>query len=365
MKALEDSTLQVILDSDEILWESIREKIKIWYDFHKRNLPWRNTQDPYRIWISEVILQQTRVAQGLDYYRRFVDRFPDVSALAAASEEEVLRLWQGLGYYSRARNLHQAAQMVMNEFDGHFPDDYQKILLLKGIGTYTAAAIASFAFNEAYPVLDGNVMRVLSRLFAVDLPIDSNEGKKALTAIAEKLLDRSAPAQHNQAMMEIGALQCVPTHPDCPSCPLSACCSAYALHKVEDYPVKSHVTKVRDRYIVYYYIRCKETIWLHHREAKDIWHGLYDFPFVELDHEPDDAEIVRALKTILADDVDVVLHDHPVRKVHKLSHQTLHVAFLSVEIENPVPALDAYKRVSVTDWDRFPKPRLIQNYLQR
>ena len=197
-----------------------------WYEQNRRDLPWRNTQDPYLIWVSEIILQQTRVAQGLDYFVRFTNRFPDVAALASASEEEVLKYWQGLGYYSRARNMHAAARMVMEQHGGIFPSDYASVRALKGIGDYTAAAIVSFAWNQPYPVVDGNVYRVLSRWYALDTPIDSTSGKKLFAQLAEEQLNRKAPGLHNQAMMELGAIQCVPQHPDCGVCPFQEHCLA-------------------------------------------------------------------------------------------------------------------------------------------
>ena len=220
------------------------EKIVAWYAGNKRELPWRDTEDPYVIWISEIILQQTRVAQGYDYFQRFIRRFPDVRALAEADEDEVMRYWQGLGYYSRARNLHEAAKGM----NGVFPTAYEGVRALKGVGEYTAAAICSFAYGMPYAVVDGNVYRLLSRYFGIDTPIDSAEGKKLFAALAEEMLDKSRPAIYNQAVMDFGAMQCTPRSPGCLSCPLAEGCSAWREGRVEQLPVKRHKTKTSDRY---------------------------------------------------------------------------------------------------------------------
>ena len=224
--------------------ETFAGKLIGWYGVNKRDLPWRGTKDPYRIWISEIILQQTRVAQGYDYFMRFIRRFPDVRSLAEADEDEVMRYWQGLGYYSRARNLHEAARSMK----GVFPDTYAGVRALKGVGDYTAAAICSIAYDMPYAVVDGNVYRVLARYFDMDVPIDSTEGKKAFAALAQELMDKQHAGTYNQAIMDFGALQCVPQAPDCPSCPLADTCQAYARGRVAVLPVKQHKPKVSDRY---------------------------------------------------------------------------------------------------------------------
>lgn len=225
-----------------------------WYEENKRDLPWRRTSDPYLIWISEIILQQTRVVQGLEYFNRFTERFPNVAALAMADEDEVMKYWQGLGYYSRARNLHAAARQIMNDFDGVFPRTREEVLSLRGIGDYTVAAICSFAYRLPYATVDGNVFRVLARLFDIDLSIDGGEGKKYFTALAQSLLDERRPDLFNQAMMEFGALQCVPKSPDCECCPLNGKCLGLAARRVERLPVKSGKTVVKPRYFNYLYI---------------------------------------------------------------------------------------------------------------
>lgn len=260
-----------------------------WYATNKRNLPWRNITDPYKIWVSEIILQQTRVAQGYDYYLRFIKAFPTVSHLAHASEDDVLRLWQGLGYYSRARNLHTAARQV--EEAGRFPDTYDEVRKLKGVGDYTAAAICSFAFKLPCAVVDGNVYRVLSRYFGIEDPIDTTAGKKSFAAMAQELLPADKSADYNQGLMDFGAMQCVPASPDCGICPLSASCVALSRHRVDDFPVKLRRTKVKERYFVYVRVETPEGVWLQRRKSGDIWQGLYEYPLLEFDHAPEFEEV--------------------------------------------------------------------------
>lgn len=240
-----------------------------WYQKNKRDLPWRNTKDPYCIWISEIILQQTRVVQGYDYYQRFIQRFPDVATLASADQGEVLKYWQGLGYYSRARNLHEAAKDILSRFGGVFPQDYGSVLSLKGIGEYTAAAIVSFVWNQPYPVIDGNVFRVLSRLFALDTPVDTGPGKKQIAELAQTLMDPMYAGIHNQAIMEFGALQCIPQNPDCENCPFVNRCLGYASGDILQFPVKSNKIKTRNRYFNYFFITNEGDTYLHRRTGKD------------------------------------------------------------------------------------------------
>lgn len=258
------------------------DEILQWYEKNRRFLPWRGTKDPYRIWISEIILQQTRVAQGYDYFVRFIERFPDVQALAAASEDEVLRCWQGLGYYSRARNLHCAARQIVAS--GGFPMDYEGIRNLKGVGDYTAAAIASFAFGLPHAVVDGNVYRVLSRYFGVDEAIDTGRGRKCFAELAQALLpDRERVADYNQGLMDFGALQCVPKSPRCMDCPLNESCMAFREGRVKDLPVKVNALIVSKRYLHYFWVQVGEEMVLFRREGKDIWKGLYEPMLVETD----------------------------------------------------------------------------------
>lgn len=338
-----------------------------WYKTEKRALPWRESSDPYIIWISEIILQQTRVAQGMDYFYRFTRRFPDVASLAEAEEDEVLKYWQGLGYYSRARNLHAAAKTIMDKFGGVFPKDYKDILSLKGIGEYTAAAIVSFVWNRPYPVVDGNVFRVLSRLYAIDTPIDTTGGKKAFTQLAGIIMNPDKAGMHNQAIMEFGALQCVPQNPDCEACPLKERCAAYASGSVQCYPVKQNKTKTRPRYFHYLYIIYNGKTWLSRRGKKDIWEGLYEFPLIETAQPADFAGLQQTedFRRLFdgAGRLNVSV-DIPEIK-HVLSHQILHAAFYRVEIENVNEALRSYLAVPLEDIERYAVPRLIHIYLEK
>lgn len=338
-----------------------------WYQNNKRDLPWRETTDPYIIWISEIILQQTRVAQGYDYFLRFTKRFPTIDSLAAAEEDEVLKYWQGLGYYSRARNLHATAKTIQQKYNGIFPSDHKEVLALKGIGEYTAAAIVSFAWNQSYPVVDGNVFRVLSRLFALDTPIDSTQGKKEFTALAQSLLNPQQPGLHNQAIMELGALQCLPQNPDCSVCPLVDHCLAYALHTVSDYPVKQNKTKTRDRYFHYFHIIYNGRTWLHRRSNKDIWKGLYEFPLIETKQAMDFSELQKSeafhqlFQSIDQLNITVALPNVK----HVLSHQVLYTTFYRVEIEQTNAALDHYINIACEEIGNYAVPRLVHIYLEK
>lgn len=338
-----------------------------WYKENKRLLPWRESSDPYIIWISEIILQQTRVAQGLDYFYRFTERFPDVVSLASAEEDEVLRYWQGLGYYSRARNLHAAAKSVMEKYNGVFPREYKDILSLKGIGEYTAAAIVSFVWNKPYPVVDGNVYRVLSRLYAVDTPIDTTKGKKQFLELAEVVMNPEHAGLHNQAIMELGALQCVPLNPDCGICPLKERCLAYAMGNVQSFPVKQNKTKTRIRYFHYLYIINNRQTWLFRRGKKDIWEGLYEFPLIETEEPADFAGLqqTEAFQRLFAGagNLDVTVAMTNVK--HVLSHQTLYATFYRVGIEKVGEGLNSYLPVPIEEIDRYAVPRLIQIYLEK
>lgn len=304
-------------------------KIEQWYLQHKRNLPWRETTDPYYIWLSEIILQQTRVEQGRAYYERFVRTFPTVQALASASEESVLLLWQGLGYYSRARNLHKAAKQIADL--GRFPSDFKSILSLPGVGPYTAAAIASFAFGQPYAVLDGNVFRVLSRYFAIDTPIDSTEGKKEFTALAGELLDKKSPALYNQAIMDFGAMVCKPSGAVCEVCPLQDTCMSYARHCMQLLPVKGKKAAPRTRYFSYVCVNTADgEVLVCRRTEKDIWKGLFQFPLVET---PQELPLASLQRLFPAGEWTVLRQGF----VHQLTHQRLLVNFYSLRL----PALDS------------------------
>ncbi len=249
-----------------------------WFSQHQRDLPWRHTQDAYAIWLSEIILQQTRIVQGEGYWRRMIERFPTVDALAQASEDEVLRMWQGLGYYSRARNLHFAAKQIVAL--GRFPDTFEEIRQLKGVGDYTAAAIASFAFHQPVAAVDGNVYRILARYFGIDIPINTGKGKKCFQQIADELLPHDAPDTFNQAMMDFGATQCTPASPDCALCPLAEGCHALRHHCIDALPVKKKTIKIKERRLIYLYIRCNGFTAIHRRPHGDIWEGLWEPPLI-------------------------------------------------------------------------------------
>ncbi|MDR2620982.1 MAG: A/G-specific adenine glycosylase [Dysgonamonadaceae bacterium] len=344
----------------------VREKILDWYEIHKRILPWRGITDPYKIWISEVILQQTRVAQGLEYYKRFIERFPDVHALAVADEQEVLKYWQGLGYYSRARNLHAAARSIETRFGGKFPQNYQLILSLQGIGEYTAAAVASFAFNLPYPVVDGNVFRFLSRLFVIEEPIDTSKGKKLFTELAGQLMDKHQAGLFNQAIMEFGALQCVPVSPDCGECPLAAHCLAKMQGKVSEFPVKQNKTKTKELYLYYFYIHSGESIFLKKREGKGIWQNLYEFPSVESEIPLEFEDLIKRkdFQALFpeknATGFKLLMKNYK----HVLTHRILYAGFYEVFVENE-SALGKYKKIMQNEIGEYPIHRLMQLFLEK
>jgi A/G-specific adenine glycosylase len=347
-------------------FEIINKKLIDWYGVHQRILPWRNIQDPYKIWISEIILQQTRVVQGLDYYNRFIARFPDVRSLAEADEQEVLKYWQGLGYYSRARNLLAAARSVVRNFDGKFPSNYDAILSLKGIGEYTAAAIASFSFNLPYPVVDGNVFRFLSRLFAVNTPIDVSEGKKQFTKLAGEIMDKSRAGLFNQAIMEFGALQCVPASPDCKACPFVSQCSAYLYNKVSDFPVKLNKTKVKKLHLYYFHIHLGDCIYLKKREGKGIWQNLYEFPGFESETPLTFDDLVKNKKfeeifpPDNLSDFRLVMEN----RKHVLTHRILYADFYEIFMKKEPESLLKFKKIKQKDLDEYPIHRLMQIYLE-
>ena len=332
-----------------------------WYLQNKRDLPWRKTTDAYPIWLSEIMLQQTRVAQGLPYYIAFMNQFPTIFDLAKADEEQVLKLWQGLGYYSRARNMHKTAQFIALEFNGKFPNNYNDLLKLKGIGSYTAAAIASFAFNEVVPVVDGNVFRVLSRYFDITTDISSATAKKEFTDLAKELICNNNPALFNQAIMEFGALQCVPKNPICSSCVFSSSCIALQKKKVDQLPIKTKKTKVRNRYFNYivFIDNDNQTI-INKRTEKGIWHNLYEFPVIETEKQESQEIIIEKIKANYTDVkiTDVFSYEDPI--IHKLSHQHLFISFYKVSVSK--------KLVNAIDLDllkTFPFPIVIFNFIER
>ncbi len=310
-----------------------------WYLQNKRDLPWRNSVNPYHIWLSEIMLQQTRVAQGLPYFLRFTEAFPTVFDLARANEEQVLKLWQGLGYYSRARNLHKTAQYVAFNLNGIFPSTYKDLLKLKGVGEYTAAAIASFVYNEDVPVVDGNVFRVLSRYFDVETDIASAGAKKEFTSLAKELLPKGKANVFNQAIMEFGALQCVPKNPNCGSCVLNDGCLALQKKKVAQLPVKLRRTKVTTRFFDYlvFWDEQSKTI-IKKRSAKGIWHNLYEFPLIESEELLSEEIITKQInqQLFIANEVTDVTLYNPEIIVHKLSHQHLNIRFWKVNVKGEI-----------------------------
>ncbi|AQG82655.1 A/G-specific adenine glycosylase [Spirosoma montaniterrae] len=342
--------------------------LEAWYERHKRDLPWRHTRDPYRIWLSEVILQQTRVAQGKPYYERFIDAYPTIADMARADERELLRLWQGLGYYSRARNLHQTARYVTDELAGKFPDSFQKLLKMKGIGVYTAAAVASFAFGERVAVVDGNVYRVLARVFGIADDITTTTAKKTFAALAQRLIQQANdPAIYNQAIMEFGAIQCTPVLPDCLLCPLQQQCIAYQTGRQQKLPVKAKKSPVRERYFQYIVFRNGNRIAMRERLGRDIWQNLYEFCCLETD-EPKARLSEFDLPDMVAGLVQQgVLSAEPVEGVQLLSHQRIRAVFYEIVLPDTVTdtlpmGLQWYSAAAVHD---LPKPVLITNYLAK
>jgi len=335
-----------------------------WYARQGRDLPWRRTRDPYRIWLSEVILQQTRVAQGMEYYLRFTERWPDVDALAAAREDETLKMWQGLGYYSRARNLHAAAKKIVGHFGGRFPRTLEAVRSLPGVGDYTAAAVCSMAYGIPCAVLDGNVFRVLARLFDVETPIDTSAGKKTFAELAQHLLDPARPGLYNQAIMDFGALQCTPAQPRCEECPLATRCMALATGTVGARPVKQSRTKVSDRWFDYLHITCGDRTLLCRREERDIWQGLYEFPLVESPGPADFSAIAASPRFRELAGGGWHLLRSVAMPCHRLSHRTIHAVVHRIEVPTLTPAAEklAVETASLGD---YAIPRLLDRYLSR
>ena len=340
----------------------LHSKLNEWYEMNHRILPWRETTDPYKIWISEIILQQTRVAQGMEYYHRLITRFPDIQSLADAQEDEVLLYWQGLGYYSRARNLHKAAQLMKNHEIFHQAmrllgdkargeEIFSALKGMPGVGDYTAGAIASFAFNLPYPALDGNVYRVLSRLYDCEIAFDTTQGKKHFRQLAEDLLDREHPRLFNSAIMELGALHCVPTAPDCTTCPLNTWCKALANNTVELLPVRKPRPKVRDRYLEYtIYITPEKTTLIHQRKGNDIWKHLWEFVCAERTGEEAIRRKAKGEKTL--------------ELTHVLSHQKLHARFVIKNVSE-LPEIPDTLVVTLSDLDNYAFSRLTLNAIEK
>lgn len=343
------------------------QKLERWYDEFGRTLPWRGIDNPYYIWLSEVILQQTRIEQGKEYYFRFIDRFPTVEALAEASEEQVLKEWQGLGYYSRARNLHAAAKYVATACKGKFPDTYSGLLELKGVGRYSAAAIASFAFRLPHPVIDGNVYRFISRLYGISTPVSTVAAYDEFEGLLLKLMDKDRPDVFNAAMMDFGSLQCKPL-PDCSVCPFQSECLALSTSRVHALPVKLTKQRPTPRWFHYLDIRCEGRILLRQRVGKDIWKGLWDFPLIESEQEIPSSQVGVLASQYVEEEMGVpgVRFCHVADAVHKLTHRTIHASFWKAEIAaRPRRLPENVRALRLNEIKKIPVPRLIDRYLQR
>jgi A/G-specific adenine glycosylase len=345
---------------EEVL--DIGNKLINWYRENKRELPWRNTTDPYKIWLSEIILQQTRVQQGLPYYEKFTNQFPVINDLADACEQDVLLLWQGLGYYSRARNMHHTAKMIVDKYNGNFPENHNEILALKGVGEYTAAAIASFAFDKAYPVLDGNVFRFISRLFGIEKPIDTSTGKKEIAKALDLIFNSQKPALFNQAIMEFGATHCTPKKPKCDTCIFNMQCEALRSKKVMSIPVKKGKTKILQVNHTYICFIHDNKTYIEKRTA-GIWKNLYQFPLIEEDIKPDGiTKIVnRYLKTPSKFEISDVFDS-----THILSHRKIQASFYTIHLDtSPIFLKNNIFEILLSDLTtRYPVSILTQNYLK-
>lgn len=344
---------------------NFQNEVLNWYQANKRALPWRETTDPYVIWLSEIILQQTRVEQGLPYFNRFLENFPTVKDFAIATETQVLKLWQGLGYYSRGRNMLFTAKQVMELHNGIFPVSYQSLLKLKGIGEYTAAAISSFSNNEAQAVLDGNVFRVLARYFGIEEPINSAKGKKIFSTIAQQLIADQPPAHYNQAMMEFGALQCKPKSPLCVTCPVRLNCYAYKNNKVDILPIKLKKVKVRERWFNYFVSSNADKILIKQRESGDIWQQLYDFPLIETPEAPmiNEKKFLDLIKNTFGEKAKI---SSIAQKKHLLTHQIIYVHFFV--LENYMINFNehaAIKSVTLAQFKELPHPKVIEEFISK
>lgn len=333
-----------------------------WYLHNKRDLPWRTTSNPYKIWLSEIILQQTRVDQGMSYYVRFVENFPTVQDLASATEEQVLKLWQGLGYYSRARNLHFSAKFIVEQCNGVFPSTYNDLIKLKGVGDYTASAIASICFKKATAVVDGNVYRVLARYFGVETPINSTKGIKEFKQLAQQLIDESQPGTHNQAIMEFGARMCKPQNPNCLNCPVNNGCIGLSQKNIKNLPVKEKKLKIKKRYFNYLVIRTADGKTTLQKRTRGIWLNLYEFPLIESLNDIDEKELITHEKfnqMFATLQVSVKLLNNKI-KVHKLSHQHIYAKFWEISTSNSPHFLESWSTIK-----KFPVPTLIDNFINQ
>lgn len=335
-----------------------------WFKEHRRDLPWRNTTNPYAIWLSEVILQQTRVDQGLAYYNKFLQLFPDVEALARAKEDEVLKAWQGLGYYSRARNLHAAAKMVIDNYGGQFPQSAAELRKLKGVGEYTAAAIASFCFREVVPVMDGNVMRVASRLLGIQAPVDRPEGRKEIMQALNNWIPPDQPDTFNQAIMEFGALQCTPKNPDCQDCPFKNDCVAFKLRLVDKLPFKAVKTKVKTLWMYYFVFESGDNILMRRRNADGIWKGLYDFPSLESEEPIQIGQVIDHRLAQQDQALQCRVMSVSEQPPHLLSHRKIHPTFIRISVNTCFTPEKDCRWVNPNELRLMGVSRLVDRYLQ-
>lgn len=347
------------------------DRLLSWYHENKRDLPWRSTKDPYKIWLSEIILQQTRVDQGLDYYMKFVETFPDVYALASAPQTVIFKMWQGLGYYNRAANMILTAKTIVETYNGKFPKKRDELLKLKGVGPYTSAAIASFANNEPVVVVDGNVLRVLSRLFGISTAIDSSQGKKEIEELALKMMGNLPSDEFNQAIMEFGALQCTPKKPNCNDCIFANNCVAFLENEVATLPVKKKSKSVKNRYFYYYFIESTEKattgFFIKKRESKDIWQNLYDFPLYESSKKIEPLEVAEKQYPYSGNEnADFRIKSISEEYIHLLSHQKIHAWFIHIVVDKKIFLGDDYSLLLVEKekLTNYPVPKLIDRYLQ-
>jgi A/G-specific adenine glycosylase len=343
---------------------NISEPLIDWYLQDGRKLPWRETRDPYHIWMSEIILQQTRVEQGMDYYLRFVNTYPTIGLLASASIDEVLKMWQGLGYYSRARNLHAAAKYIQNELGGEFPTSFEMLGKLKGVGPYTAAAIASFAFQLPHAVVDGNVGRVLSRVFDVEEAINGSKGAKEIQALADGCLDENRPDLHNQAIMELGALVCTPHNPKCQACPLHSMCLANARKTVAERPVKIKKAKQKPRFIHYAVLEGADSIVFRKRTEKDIWQGLNDFFSIEGQETLTPLAFESVVDILPGIKIEALPSNFEYACIHQLTHLRIDAKFWRIKIDGEFADNSIYFEVAKADIDSIAVPRLVHKYLE-
>lgn len=337
-------------------------KLLAWYKHHSRDLPWRNTNDPYIIWLSEIILQQTRVDQGMPYFFRFINEFPTLNSLAEADEQQVLRCWQGLGYYSRARNLHQTAKHLVS-VGGQFPNQFNELVKLKGIGNYTAAAIASFAFNEAIPVVDGNVYRFISRLFALDEPVATNKSYKIFYELLLHYIPSENPGIFNQAIMEFGSLHCTPKTPDCLNCVFHEQCTAFQTNRVLDFPVKIKKTNIKELHFYFIHLQSKSKVWLEKREKQGIWKSLWHYPLVETEKQVSIQKAIELAAERLGLKVESLVFKNQMVLTHLLSHRRINAYFLKCESDETITKNDIFE-IDLEEMDNYPMPQIMIKYLQ-